>query len=281
MAKEFIMDIIQEGIIIRYPLFKNMKIQKVFKKEQNILIGMIHLPTLLPVYSSKKLKWIIEQALADLKNLEKAGFDAVLIENDNDKPHTELATPIQIANFTQIAKQVCAQAKIPVGVQIMLNDWKASFLVAKAVGAKFTRLDVFVDHVTCDWCEINPNPKEIIKFKNKVYPKLLLLTDVQVKYKKMVKKRSIIESASLAIKNKTDGLVITGIATGAETPIRKLQNVRVNFVGFPIFVGAGINEKNILKQLSIANGAIVGSSIKTKGRIDFIKAQKLVSKIFS
>lgn len=258
-----------------------MTIKKIFKKENNILIGMIHLQPLLSMDGFSSIEKITKKALSDLKKLEESGFDAVLIENDYDKPHTEFANEAQISSFTVIANEVCKQANIPVGIQMMLNDWKSSFVIAKSVGAKFTRLDVFIDHVTCEWCEINPNPKEIIKFKNKIYPELLLLTDIQVKYKKMIKPRPLTKSAGLAILNKSDGLIITGKATGEETPIIKIKEIRTKFPIFPIFVGAGINEENILEKLSFANGAIVGSSIKTGNNIDFKKAKKLVLKLKS
>ena len=254
-----------------------MTIKKIFKKNKNILIGMIHLPSLLSMDTPLKMKSAIQNALADLSALEQAGFDGALIENDNDKPHTEFANEFQIANLSIISHEVCRKAHIPIGVQMMLNDWQSSFAIAKSVGAKFTRLDVFVDHVTCDWGEINPDPKKIIANKNKMYPELLLLTDIQVKYKTLVKPRPITTSAKLAIQNGSDGLIITGNATGEETPIGKIRMVKKAFPNFPIFVGAGINEKNIREQFSFANGAIVGSSIKTKNRIDLQKALRLRS----
>lgn len=250
-------------------------IKKLFGKETTILIGMIHLPPLLSIEGFPGMKKIITGALADLSALEKAGFDGALIENDNDKPHTEFANEAQIASFSVVANEVCRIAKIPIGVQMMLNDWRTSFAIAKAVGAKFTRLDVFVDHVSSKWGEINPVPEEIISNKNTIYPELLLLTDIQVKYKTMLKPRPLAVSARLAIKHGSDGLVITGQATGVETPIEKIREVREKFPQFPIFVGAGVNEKNIREQFSVANGAIIGSSIKEGERIDLQKASRL------
>lgn len=221
------------------------------------------------------MKKAIVKALSDLSALEKAGFDGALIENDNDKPHTEFANNAQIASFSLIANEVCKHAKIPIGVQMMLNDWRASFAIAKAVGAKFTRLDVFVDHVNCKWGEIKPALTKIIAYKNKIYPELLLLTDIQVKYKTMIKPRPLTTSAALAIQKGSDGLIITGEATGVETPIEKIKKVRKRFPHFPIFVGAGVNEKNIREQFSVANGAIVGTSIKKGDKIDLHKAIRL------
>lgn len=246
-----------------------------FGKGKDVLIGMIHLPPLLSIKGFPGMSKMIEGALADLSALEKAGFDGALIENDNDKPHTEFANEAQIASFSVVANEVCRVAKIPIGVQMMLNDWRASFAIAKAVGAKFTRLDVFVDHVSSKWGEINPMPAEIISHKNSICPELFLLTDIQVKYKTMLKPRPLAVSAELAIKHGSDGLVITGQATGVETPIEKIREVREEFPQFPIFVGAGVNEGNIREQFSVANGAIVGSSIKEGERIDLGKASRL------
>lgn len=250
-------------------------IKKTFGKERDILIGTIHLPPLLSFEGFPGVKKIIEGALADLSALERARFDGALIENDNDKPHTEFANEAQIASFSVIANEVCKKANIPIGVQMMLNDWRSSFAIARVVGAAFTRLDVFVDHVNSKWGEIKPSPTEIISHKNAMCPESLLFTDIQVKYKTMIKPRPLAASAELAIKHGSDGLVITGQATGVETPIEKIREVRERFPTFPIFVGAGVNEQNIREQFCLANGAIVGNSIKDDDRIDFKKASRL------
>lgn len=252
-----------------------MSIRSVFKKEHGILIGMIHLSPLLSIRGFKGMKVMLREALADLRALERAGFDGALIENDYDRPHTEFANPAQIASFTAVAEAVVAEARIPVGVQMMLNDWKSSFAIARVAGARFTRLDVFVDHVTSEWGILNPNPKEILREKKNICPNLLLLTDIQVKYKTMIRPRPLTASAKLALANGADGVVITGNATGEETPTKKIEMIRRAFPSAKIFVGAGINEKNIREQLALANGAIVGTSIKKNGRINLAAAKKL------
>src|SRR3989338_422114 len=107
-------------------------IKKLFGKENSILLGMIHLPPLLSIEGFPGMKKTIAKALADLSALEKAGFDGALIENDDDKPHTEFANEAQVASFSIIANEVCKYARIPIGVQVMLNDWRASFEIARA-----------------------------------------------------------------------------------------------------------------------------------------------------
>lgn len=249
-------------------------------KNKKFLIGMIHLPPLLGIEGFKDLNYCINKSLNDLEALEKAGFDAALLENENDKPHTEFATSAQIACMSIIAWEVMKKAKISIGVQLLLNDWKSSFDIAKAVGAKFTRLDVFVDKTTCSWCNIIPNPQEIINYKNKIYKDLILYTDIQVKYKTMLDKNKTLEqSAKECVEYKSDGIIITGAGSGLETPLEKIKLIKNNFPNTKIIVGAGINKSNIKEQMTFADGAIVGTSIKTGEYVDFDKASELVKEL--
>ena len=251
------------------------KIVHVFKKDKNILIGVIHLPPLVSQIGSPGKSALIEKALKDLGALENAGFDGALLENDNDKPHTEFASAAQVESLSGIAHAVVAQAKIPVGVQMMLNDWMASIDIAKETGAAFTRLDVFVDHVMCEWGEIHPDPHVIQSYRDKTCPGLLLLTDIQVKYKTMIETRPLVDSAKEAIVCGSDVIIVTGSATGVETPTEKINTVRDSISDFPLFIGAGVDVSNAKMQLAIADGAIVGTSIKTGDYIDTEKATAL------
>jgi hypothetical protein len=254
-------------------------LNKLFNTKNKVVLGMIHLPPLLSYPDFPGLDFCIQKSLEDLKNLQEAGFDGVLIENDYDQPHTEFANPAQISAFTAIAWEVCKRAKIPVGVQMMLNDWKSSFAIAKVVGAKFTRLDVFIDHVTCQWGEMHPNPSEIMDYKTSMYPELLLFADIQVKYKTMLEDKSLATSAKQAIEAGANALIVTGEATGKETPIEKIKLIKKTYPNFPLFIGSGIHAENVQEQLQVADGAIVGTSIKTGNSVDLIKAKGLMGEV--
>lgn len=247
--------------------------------DSKILIGMIHLPPSLGFEGHPGIDYCVQKSLADLKNLEEAGFDAVLIENDDDKPSTELANSSQVANFAIVAHEVAKNAKIPVGVQVMLNDWKSSIEIATLIKAKFIRIDVFVDHVTSRWGEIKPDPQEIMAYKKALYPELLVMTDIQVKHKTMLENKTLVESARQAIENGSDALVVTGNATGEDTPTGMIQEVKTAFPDFPVIVGAGVNSSTIGEKFKYADGAIVGTSIKIGDKVDIDKARLLVLRI--
>lgn len=106
---------------------------------------------------------------------------------------------------------------------------------------------------------------------------MTLFTDIQVKYKTLLNpNKTLKQSAEEAIKYKTNGIVITGSATGVETPIEKVKEIKSLFPDETILIGAGLNKDNILEQLKYADGAIVGTSIKTGDFVDYIKAKELV-----
>ena len=126
------------------------------------LIGMIHLPASQGFEGFPGMEYCIKKSLHDLRMLEDAGFDAVLVENDCDEPSTEFANSAQIDTILRVSQEVAKNARIPFGVQVMLNDWKVSFDICKEVGASFTRLDVFVDNVTGKWGDIFPETEKIM-----------------------------------------------------------------------------------------------------------------------
>lgn len=243
---------------------------------KNYLIGMVHLPSLLSYENFQGMSGIIDKALRDLYSLEQSGFDAVLVDNEYDYPCTEFATPAQVASFSVVANEVTRHAHLPVGVQMMLNDWESSITIAKAVDAQFTRIDVFVDDMTCRWGTIRGNAAKIMKFKRKFYPELMVFTDIQAKCKNMIDiNKTLEESAQEAMDHGSDAIVVTGSNDGIETPLKRLETVRKYVGDFPLLVGGGLNEHNASKQLKIADGAIVGTSIKTGEYVDSVKASRL------
>jgi membrane complex biogenesis BtpA family protein len=245
-------------------------------QNSKLLIGMIHLPNLRG-YSD--LGAISEAAVRDALALADAGFDGALIENYHDCPESEFAPEEVRAACAVISPRVvdAAGGRIKIGVQLLLNDWPASFAICKAAGAAFTRMDVFVDDVTGRWGEIRPDTDAIRAARTALCPDLFLFADVQVKHKAMIDPNKPIElSARQAADAGADAVVATGEATGIETPIETVLRIKAGAGGTPTVIGAGLSAANARGQLGIADGAIVGSSILTNGRVDTEKAREIV-----
>src|SRR4051794_9308468 len=96
------------------------------------LIGMVPLLPL-PGYAEHPGRdALIEAALADLDALQRAGFDAALVENDNDQPHQiGVTTEIREA-FAVVMTQLVGASRIPIGMEI-IYDMEATVTVAHEV----------------------------------------------------------------------------------------------------------------------------------------------------
>jgi len=248
------------------------------------LIAVCHLPPLPDYPGSPGMDAIRAHALADLAALEAAGFDAMLVENEHDRPHRVTAEPATVEAMHDItAATVRAAGSIIVGCEILLNDPHASLAVCRGAGGRFVRTDYFVDRMTRpEYGEFEINPEALIAFRREIKAQdVLILADIQVKYATMVEKRTLQESARLAALNEADAVVVTGRETGDAPTVGQLREARAGVAGsgrdVPVLVGSGLAPDNAEELLAECDGAIVGSSLMTDGRMDPDKLRQLLS----
>lgn len=245
-----------------------------------MMIGMLHLPPLIGYPTFPGMDEVIVKSLKDLETLEKAGFDGILVENDNDTPHQVTASPEIIAALTVVTMEVIKHAKnIIVGVEFLLNDPMASIAIAKATDAKFVRSDYFVDRMARDEYggEMVINPKQTMDYKKKIQAdNILFFADIQVKYARMLETKTIDVSARQAKEAGADAAIISGTKTGEPPTIQDVMDAKKGTNNFPILIGSGLTSENAKEIMSVADGAIVGTSIKTGDYIDERKASELM-----
>jgi membrane complex biogenesis BtpA family protein len=220
---------------------------------------MIALPPL-----PEGLNSTIERALGDLDTLQQQGIDGVCVENDYDQPHQLTVGPEIVAAFTIIAKEVKRNANVPVGLQVLLNDWRSSLAIARIIDAQFVRLDFFVDKVRIAAGVIEPEPDAVIAYRKKLKAEnVLLLTDVQVKYSQLLEAgKSLTASISQAIAHQSDAIIISGKVTGESPSMEDLNEARTAAGDFPVLIGSGTTAENAGELLRYADGAIVGTALK-------------------
>ena len=63
-----------------------------------------------------------------------------------------------------------------------------------------------------------------------------------------------------------DAIVVTGNATGEETPMETIRRV-AKVSKIPIVVGSGVAPSNVQTQMELARGFIVGTSVKQDGNL--------------
>ncbi|MDP4000648.1 MAG: BtpA/SgcQ family protein [bacterium] len=266
------------------------KILKIFKKHNNIIIGVIHFPPLVGYPDFPGLKIALATAKKDLQAFTQGGVDGIIIENNYDVPHTEFVTPQIASAMMDIGLQLQKNNKLPLGVSVLWNDFKNALSIAKKIKASYIRIPVFVDRVKTNYGIIQGNSAKVLKFRRKIKAEnVAIFTDIHVKHSVLLSKNSLVQSAKLAIKNGSDAIVLTGNWTGQEPNLNHLKKVRQIVGDFPIFVGSGASVLNIKRLLKYANGVIVSTSLKRgkadhkvniknyTHRIEMKKVQKLVN----
>lgn len=242
---------------------------------------MIHLPSM-PGYTTHiSMDHVIESALTDLVTLQEAGFSGALVENDNDQPHTIGVTDKISSAFQMVMEEIIKKAKIPVGMEI-IYDMEKTLRVAHAVKSPFIRLDVFVDSVETKWGIIKARSKELMEFKASLGANdLVVIADIQVKHAKMLENKLLEQSAKDAVDAGADALIVTGDWTGQPPTIADCKAVKEGASNTPVLIGSGFEADNARELLSIVDGAIVGTSIKTGQAVDPVKAKRLVTFVSS
>jgi membrane complex biogenesis BtpA family protein len=249
------------------------------------IIGMIALPPSPGYPASPGVDALVAAALADLAALEAGGAHAVLVENDFDQPHTLTVGPEVVAALTRVVAEVVRQARIPVGVQALLNDWRASLAIAAAGGARFVRLDFFVDRVRIPAGVIEPEPAAVLAYRKAIGAQhVALLTDIQVKYSTPAAGPKPLErSAAEARAAGADAIVVTGAATGSEPSVADLLAARAGAGSLPILIGSGLTPENCPRLFPHCDGAIVGTALRSgpapHDRVDENRVRALVRAI--
>ena len=239
---------------------------------------MIHLDYLPHQQKFKGYNLLIKKAIDDLKNLEEGGVDAVMIENWKDESSFPFVNKKSIEAMTKISKIIVKKTALPVGINVLPNDYKSAFSIAKAEGLQFVQLDVFVDKVKTDYSyskvlpfEINLDLKDFKKFRKQIKAEnIILLVTIQPKHYIMLEEKKLEQSAKQALQNGADAVIITGKVTGKPPSAKQIKKVKKS-VNCPIMIGSGLTKENAKSLLKYSDGAIVGTAFKTK---DFEKVLK-------
>lgn len=244
-------------------------LNKIFKKNKNIIIGAIHFPPLFGYKDFPGVDVALENALYDLKAFEEGGADGVIIENNYDVPHKINVDKETVDMMIFLGKKIKENANIPIGVSVLWNDYKSALFIAKKIGAQFIRVPVFVDKVKTNYGEVFGNPKDVLKSRKKIDAEsILIFTDIHVKHAELLENKSIETSTVEAIKSGSDALIITGKWTAQAPVLDDLIAVRNIDRDFPILIGSGIDKDNAMELFKYANGAIVSTSLKEGDNID-------------
>lgn len=232
------------------------------------LIGMVHLGPLpgSPAYDGD-LDSIVEAAAADAALIAEAGFDGVMVENFGDAPfYADDAPKVTIAALTTAVNAVYEASRLPTGVNVLRNDALGALAVAAATPASFIRINVLSGTMYTDQGPIVGRAAEVARMRAGVGPDIAIMADVFVKHATPPAGVSLIDATKdLVERGGADAVVVSGSGTGEPADESELRTV-ASASDLPVYLGSGTTAANASTMLSIADGAIVGSSIKFDGR---------------
>jgi membrane complex biogenesis BtpA family protein len=256
----------------------------IFESGKKYIFAVSHLPALLgrPDYKGQEL--INAQAIDEASAMEKAGLNGLLLENENDRPYSIKASEDQITSMTKAAMEV--KKRVPgfsLGVEFLINDPKASLKSAHQSGCQFIRSDYWVDKMHREeYGDLEVDTLEFSKFKKNLGAgEIHVFADIQVKYALMREKKSIETSAIEAFEAGASAVVISGNQTGEMSDLRELELVRKAVGDKMIFVGSGFSFENAKETLSLADGALVGTSLMENSILTYKKARQLMDVVQS
>ncbi|WP_284007761.1 BtpA/SgcQ family protein [Haloarcula pelagica] len=236
------------------------------------LVGMVHLPALpgAPDDGGSRAD-IRERAVADARALERGGADALIVENYGDTPfYTDEVPAHVVADVTAATQSVTRAVDLPVGVNVLRNDATAALSVAAATGSRFVRVNVHTGARVTDQGVIEGAAAETMRLRERIDADAAVLADVAVKHSAPLGEQSLAQQVADTVeRGHADGLVVSGPGTGEATDESTLAAVvearDAVDPSVPVFVGSGVTAETAPDLLALADGAVVGTALKTDG----------------
>ncbi len=250
------------------------------------LIGMVHVGALPGTpYASQSVDALVAQTILEARQIEDAGFDAIIVENMHDAPyvHGHELGPEIVAAMTRVVHAVKSAVSIPVGVQILSGGNKHALAVSHAAGGSFIRCENFVfAHVADEGLLAKAEAGGLLRYRKSIGAESVkIFCDIKKKHAShaITGDIDIAEFAHAGEFFGADGFVVTGLSTGKPTELDDVKAVR-SATALPVLVGSGVTPDNAEALSAYADALIVGSWIKAggfwKNAVDADRARQMV-----
>jgi membrane complex biogenesis BtpA family protein len=155
-------------------------------------------------------------------------------------------------------------AYIPFGVDF-LWDPMAAMAMAHATGASFIR-GVLTGVYESDMGLWSPSAGKLARFRSQIgADDVRVLYNVVPEFASPLGTRSEVERAhSAVVSSLADAILVSGKMAGAEADLSVIEAIK-EAVDVPVLVNTGVRPDNVGDYLSVADGAVVGSSLKEDG----------------
>jgi membrane complex biogenesis BtpA family protein len=231
------------------------------------VIAMLHFPGLpgRPRHNaSGGIGAIVDVVGRDLEVAQEAGVDGLLFCNEADLPYQLKVGPEIGAAMAAAIGELRADIKRPYGVNI-LWDPMASLALARAARASFVR-EVLTGVYESDLGIIEPRIGDIAAYREAIGAgDVALFDNVAPEFSSALGTRDVADRARGAAFLGMDAILISGPAAGAPFAMSDLQAAKQAAGDTPVLANTGVRAETIADVLAVADGAIVGTSLKVDG----------------
>lgn len=238
---------------------------------EKAIIAMCHMQAMPgdPYYDKEKgMKMVVEKAKQDLEALQEGGVDAVMFSNEFSLPYLTKVRPETVAAMARVIGELQPYISIPYGVNC-LWDPIASLDLAVAVDAKFVR-EIFTGVYASDFGLWNTNCGEVVRHQRAIGAEnVKLLFNIVPEAAKYLADREIESIAKTTVFNcRPDALCVSGATAGSATDPEVLRRAKSAAGDTVVLANTGCRVNTIENLLSIADGAVVGTTFKYDGKFE-------------
>jgi membrane complex biogenesis BtpA family protein len=232
------------------------------------IIAMVHFGALpgTPLYDAEKgLAGLLEGALADLAALQRAGFDAVMFGNENDRPYEFDVDAASTATMAFVIGRLRSEITVPFGVDV-LWDPMSTIALAAATGASFMR-EIMTGTYASDMGTWTPDAGRALRYRERLgRGDLALLYNISAEFAWSLDRRPRADRARSAVFSSIpDALLVSGAMTGEAAAMADLEAVKRALPATPVLANTGVKHETVADVLKVADGCIVGSTLKVDG----------------
>ena len=254
---------------------------RVFDVDQP-LVGMCHLLALpgRPAHDvAGGIDRVTDAAGRDLTALQAAGVDGVLFCNEHDIPYQRRVGVEVAAAMAAVVGRLRSELRVPFGVDL-LWDPAAALAVARATGAAFVR-EVFTGVFESDMGLLAPDFGDLAGYRHAIgADDVAVFANITPESSRSVSGRPVEERARGAAYSGVDALLISGPQAGVAAEMADLRAAKAAGTRLPVFANTGVTHENVAAVLEVADGLIVGTSMKRDGStwspVDPDRAARLV-----
>lgn len=241
--------------------------ERVFGQAKPV-IGMVHLGALpgTPLHDAERgLEGLVADAAKDLEALQAAGFDAVMFGNENDRPYELEVDRASTATMAYVIGRLRDRITLPFGVNV-LWDPMSTVALAAATGAGFAR-EILTGTYASDMGLWAPDAGQALRYRDRLgRPDLAMLFNVSAEFADSLDRRALPDRARSAVFSSIpDAVLVSGQITGEAAALSDLEAVKAVLPDTPVLANTGVKHETVAEVLRVADGCIVGSSLKVGG----------------